>query len=81
MSRPVDENQPSAERLQVPPARLSAEALIGLVDEFITAEGTDYGHVEHSLQSKRDQVLGQIEQGEAAIFFDPSTGGCTLEKV
>lgn len=65
----------------MPLERLSAEALLGLVDEFITREGTDYSHVEHSLEQKRVAVQKQIERGEVAVVFDPETESCNLISV
>ncbi len=49
---------------------LSAEALRGLVEEFITREGTEYGHREFSLDDKVRQVERQLASGEVKILFD-----------
>lgn len=49
---------------------LSPEALRGLVEEFVSREGTDYGHADRSLESKVASVLRQLETGEARIVFD-----------
>ena len=49
---------------------LSAEALRGLIEEFITREGTEYGHREYSLDDKVRQVERQLASGEAKIVFD-----------
>ena len=49
---------------------LSREALVGLVEELITREGTDYGAREVSLESKVQDVLRQLASGEARIVFD-----------
>ena len=49
---------------------LSAEALRGLVEEFITREGTEYGHREFSLDDKVRQVERQLASGEVKIVFD-----------
>ena len=45
------------------------ETLENLIREFVLREGTDYGSVEVSLQSKIDQVKSQLEKGEAVIVF------------
>lgn len=55
--------------IRVPVESLSREALEGLVEEFITREGTDYGEREFSLQEKRSQLLRQLSRGEIAIVF------------
>ena len=49
---------------------LSAEALRGLVEEFITREGTEYGDREFSLDDKVHQVERQLASGEVKIVFD-----------
>lgn len=66
------------EIVEVPSTRLSREALFGLVEEFVSREGTDYGHTDVSLADKRDQVLSQIRRGEVVIIFDSSTQHCDL---
>jgi uncharacterized protein len=64
--------------IKVPREALSSEALAGVIDEFVTREGTDYGHVDHTLDQKRAQVQRQLERGEVVITFDPRTGTTTL---
>ena len=49
---------------------LSPEALRGLIEEFITREGTDYGAREVSFEDKVDDVERQIRNGDAKIVFD-----------
>ena len=62
----------------IPHERLSREALEGLVDEYVTREGTDYGHSNHSLEDKRKSVLRQIESGDVLVVFDPGEETCNL---
>lgn len=57
---------------------LSAAALEGLVDEFITREGTDYGAREHSLEEKRGSVLRQLARREVMIVFDFESESTTI---
>lgn len=64
--------------MQVPASALSREAIEGLVEEFITREGTDYGHHEYSLEHKRSAVLRQLERGEIAIVFAFESESTTL---
>ncbi|MBK7952193.1 MAG: YheU family protein [Deltaproteobacteria bacterium] len=52
---------------------LSADALRGLVEEFVSREGTDYGHVDRSLERKVRDVMRQLEEGDARIVFDLAT--------
>jgi uncharacterized protein YheU (UPF0270 family) len=57
---------------------LSAEALRGLIEEFVTRDGTDYGRVEQSVEQKIEQVLAQVASGEVRIVFDPDTETANL---
>jgi len=50
--------------------QLSPGALRGLVEEYVTREGTDYGEGNWSLEDKVAQVFRQLERGEARIVFD-----------
>lgn len=67
-----------SEVLEIPWQSLSAPALRGVIEEFITREGTDYGQNEFSLGDKVAQVMHQLKRGEAAIVFDHTTESCTL---
>ena len=56
--------------VELDPDQLSPGALRGLVEEYVTREGTDYGHGDWSLEDKVAQVFQQLERGEARIVFD-----------
>lgn len=58
--------------------RLSAEALRGVVEEFVTRDGTDYGAVERLLEDKIAEVSAQLRSGEVSIVFDPDTESVNL---
>ena len=62
----------------IPPQSLSAEALQGLIEEFITREGTDYGWDEVPLSAKVEQVRRQIEKGDVVIVFDSASETVSL---
>jgi len=62
----------------VPFDALSAEALNGLLEEFVTRDGTDYGDQEISLSAKVAQVRRMLSSGEAVILFSESTGLCNI---
>lgn len=49
---------------------LSPEALRGLMEEFVSREGTDYGLRERSFEDKVRDVERQLESGEARIVYD-----------
>lgn len=64
--------------LLIPTEQLSADALQGLMEEFIMREGTDYGEVEWSLEQKVEQVRLQLRRGDAVVVFDIATESCTI---
>ncbi len=66
--------------VKVPYNQLSPEALHGLIEEFVTRDGTDYGEVEVPLETKIAQVLSQLKSGKAVIVFDQKTETCTILK-
>jgi hypothetical protein len=57
----------------IPVNKLSAVALKGVIEEFISRNGTDYGAVESSLDTKFNQVKNQLENGLAVLVFDDET--------
>ena len=61
---------PEARFVDIDYRALSAEALRGLIEEFITRQGTDYGAREVSLDDKVQDVERQLHNGEARIVFD-----------
>ncbi len=62
--------EPEASGVELDPDQLSPGALRGLVEEYVTREGTDYGHDDWALEEKVAQVFRQLERGEARIVFD-----------
>ena len=46
---------------ELSPDQLSHDALRGLIEEFVTRDGTDYGAVERSDEGKIAQVIAGIE--------------------
>lgn len=62
----------------IPPEQLSADALQGVIEEFIMREGTDYGEVEWSLAEKVERVSAQLRKGLVVIAFDTLTETCTM---
>lgn len=70
------DEKPGATELS--PEQLSPEALNGLVEEFVTRDGTDYGAVECGVEARIAQVLAQLRSGEARIVFDPESGTANI---
>lgn len=64
--------------LRIEIAQLSAGALDGLIEEFVTRDGTDYGAQEQSLESKKRAVRRQLERGDIVIVFDAASESCNI---
>ena len=54
----------------IPFQKLSREALRGVIEEFVTRDGTDYGFIETDLEQKIDAVLRQLKNGDVFIVYD-----------
>lgn len=57
----------------IPVNRLSHEALQGVIEEFISREGTDYGETEVSPEKSFKQVKHKLEKGLAVLIYDDET--------
>ena len=58
---------------RIPVNRLSPEALRGVIEEFVSRDGTDYGEIEVSRETKFRQVKYKLETGSAVLIFDDET--------
>ena len=58
----------------IPINRLSLEALQSVIEEFVSREGTDYGEIEVSSETRIRQVRHRLERGSAVLIFDDETG-------
>jgi len=65
--------------LIIPFEQLSEDAVQGLIEEFITREGTDYGDVERSLSEKVDDIRSQLLAKEIVIVFDAYLESVSLQ--
>jgi uncharacterized protein len=57
----------------IPVSRLDPEILQRVIEEFILREGTDYGEIEASRETKTGQVKKKLEKGLAVLVFDDET--------
>ena len=57
----------------IPVNKLSAKALRGVIEEFISRNGTDYGEIEASFETSFRQVKYKLENGSAVLIFDDET--------
>ena len=58
----------------IPVNKLSPMALKGVIEEFISRDGTDYGEIEASPETKFRQVQYKLEKGSAVLIFDDESG-------
>ncbi|MRR16672.1 MAG: YheU family protein [Deltaproteobacteria bacterium] len=57
----------------IPIKKLSARALRGVIEEFISREGTDYGAVEVAPETKFRQVWEKLAGSLAVLVYDDET--------
>jgi uncharacterized protein len=62
----------------IPYEQLSDDALQGLIEEFITREGTDYGFEELSLSSKTEQIKNQLKRRDVVVVFDVASESVSI---
>ena len=67
--------------MEIPYKQLSKHTLLAVIEEFISREGTDYGHREYTLDEKVKKVKSQLVKGEIKLLFDSETSSCNLVKV
>jgi uncharacterized protein len=64
--------------IKIPWNALSADALAGVIDDFVNREGTDYGHRDYDLDQKRESVRRQLIAGRVVITYDPRTQSTSI---
>jgi uncharacterized protein YheU (UPF0270 family) len=62
----------------VPWNSLSRDALRGVIEDFVTREGTEYGAREVPLDAKVRQVLAQLEDGTVVIVYDSDRASVSI---
>src|SRR5438876_1151512 len=63
----------------IPHLMRSPEALRGVIEAFVTREGTDYGVHDVPLATKVGQVRHQLDTGTAVIVYDENTESWTVQ--
>jgi uncharacterized protein YheU (UPF0270 family) len=76
---PAREEEDSTESgIVIPWERLSEGALRGVIEEFVTREGTEYGDHDVSLDDKVRDVQRQLERRDVVVLFDVKTEAVNL---
>ena len=67
--------------MEIPHNQVPEQTLLAIIEEFISREGTDYGHREYTLDEKVEKVKSQLFNGEIKLMFDSETSSCNLVRV
>ena len=59
--------------MEIPYQKIPSDLLVSLIESFVMREGTDYGHVDFSMQQKVEQVIRQLRAKKVIITFDQDT--------
>jgi uncharacterized protein len=62
----------------IPHDRLSKTALQGLIEEFVTRDGTDTGYTDGTLEENIEMVMRQLVRGDVIVVFDEVTGTANI---
>ena len=62
----------------VPIESISTEALDGLIEEFVTRDGTDYGYDETPLVLRVEQVKKKLKNKEILVLYNEATDDVNL---
>ena len=63
--------------MRIPHTKLSRAALLAVVQEFVTRDGTDFSSVEYRIEN----VLHQLEVGHVELHFDVQSETCNIVPV
>lgn len=58
----------------IPHQQLSPEALAGVIEEYVSRDGTELGEV----ADKSRAVVRLLQRGELLLVYDPDTESCNL---
>ena len=75
---PDSSDEAVTDPLQIPYEQLSEVALRGVLEEYITREGTDYGMIERGVESQLDKARSLLKAGKVIIIFDEVHERCQI---
>lgn len=75
---PDSASEHQVEPLQIPFEQLSEAALTGVLEEYITREGTDYGMIERGVEAQLDKARALLKAGKVVIIFDEVNERCQI---
>lgn len=62
----------------IPWSSLSEDALAGIIEDFVTREGTEYGSSDIALEQKVQQIQRQLRSGDASVVYDSEQLSCSV---
>lgn len=62
----------------IPFQQLSPDALLGLIEAYVTQQGMDQFDIENSMSEKVEFVQQYLEKGDVVIVFDGITESCNI---
>lgn len=74
---PTDSNE---NIIDVPYEQLDPQTLRRMIEEFITAEWSDFGAEHSELEGKIDQVLKQLKKKRAKVVFNLESKAANIVK-
>lgn len=64
--------------LILPHRDLEPHTLRAVIEQFVSRDGPDSGHVDVDLERKINQVLNALENGEALLLYDQQEKTCNI---
>jgi len=62
----------------LPYQQLSPQALRGLIEDWVSRDGTDSGYAHKSLEKDVEAVLAQLKRGDVVITYDSRTQSAAI---
>ena len=66
------------EGVEIPLERIDPEILLALLADFVSREWSELSGADFTLEQKIEQVLQQLESGQARILFDLTSGSWNI---
>ncbi|PLX82420.1 MAG: hypothetical protein C0616_02070 [Desulfuromonas sp.] len=77
----MSEQQPTEQPenlVDIPFEQIDPQTLRRMIEEFVTADWSDFGDAHADLAGKVDQVLRQLRAGQAKVVFDVKTQSANI---
>lgn len=62
----------------IPHRDLAPDTLRAVIEQFVSRDGPDPGHVDVDLDRKISQVMSALDSGRALLLFDQQTKTCNI---